>query len=104
MSLLLTACATDYNRTVKVCGGTLYVEIFDIKSKGVSAHYLTDTINFRLLVGEYDKDHENFSYKCEGDTLSILKIQAASVPGEERKISEVRKYSLMQLKKNKVFE
>jgi hypothetical protein len=104
ISLLFAGCGKKYNRTVKVCEGRLYVEIFNTNSPGVSAHYLTDTINFRLFVGKYDNEHENFSYRCEGDTLSILKIESASLPGGERKVSNIRKYSIAQLKKSKTFE
>src|SRR5215212_2134606 len=85
LSLFLAGCANKHKRTVKVCEGALYVEIFNTVSPGVNAHYLTDSVNFRLFAGKYDNEHENFSYRCEGDTLLILKIEAASRPGGERK-------------------
>ena len=99
--LFLIGCAQNYkfNHTVKVCDNKLYVEVFDVFPGTAKAHYLTDSVSFKLFVGEYDGDHENFSYRCEGDSLSILKIEAAAIPGGERRISNVRKFSIAELKK-----
>ena len=102
--LLFPGCGRKYDRTVKVCGDSLYVEVYDMNLVGTSLDYLTDTINFRLFVGKYDNEHENFNYRCEGDTLSIRKIQRALEIGGKKTVTSIRKYSITQLKKNNVFE
>jgi hypothetical protein len=91
---IISGCNKKYNRTVKVCGGKLYVEIFDLNPIGVSEHHLTDSANFRLFVGEYDNEHDLFSYRCEGDTITIFTLKGSAVTAE-------RKFSLSKLRERK---
>lgn len=91
---IVSACSRRYNRTVKLCDGKLYVEIFDLHPRAVSEHYLTDSAHFRLFVGDYDNEHDIFSYKCEGDTIIILTLTGSTV-------TEERKFSLSKLRKER---
>jgi len=74
-SFLLFSCRDKekYQRTSKVCDDNLYVEKFSVNSWGLFCHYLTDSANFRLPVGDYDEEHERFSYECKGDSIRIVK-------------------------------
>ena len=38
---------------------------------------MTDSTNFRVYVGQFDSDHENFAYKITGDTIRIIKLTTA---------------------------
>ena len=101
-SLLLAGCGRKYDRTVTVCDDSLYVEVFDVILVDEKEDYLTDSVNFRLFVGKADGEHENFNYRCEGDTISIRKITSA--PYGKKHVLNVRKYSLTQLKKHRIFD
>ncbi len=100
---LSASCTQKYKRTVKVCEGNLFVELYNINPAGVDAHYLTDSTNFRMFVGEFDNEHENYSYVCNGDTLTIRKLQD-SIPGTPRRVTNTRVFSIGELKKKGSFE
>ena len=96
-------CIKKYKHTAKVCDNKLYVEVFNINPAGVDCDYLTDSINFRLYIGKWDNEHENFTYSCIGDTIFIEKIGIVDIEGKFQILSK-RAYSLQSLKKDKVFE
>ena len=80
LPILLIGCFKKYDYTLKVCDN-LYVEEFIVNPAGVAADYLTDSTNFRLYVGNWDTDHENFSYACRGDSIVIEKLGVQFVSG-----------------------
>ena len=102
-SLLFSSCIKKYKRTSNVCKNTLYVEVFNINPAGVDAVYLTDSINFRLYVGEFDNEHENFSCYCNGDSIVIKKLATVDTSGR-RKAVQTRTFSLKTLQENKTCE
>lgn len=102
IGIFFGSCKTKYIRTVKICESNLFVEIFQV-GPGVNAHYLTDSANFRLNVGKYDNEHQNFSYSCKEDSITILKIEASVTQGGKREIVSTQKYSLSVLKASKDF-
>ena len=104
---LFSACTRKYKRTVKVCDESLYVEIYNINPAGVDADYLTDSINFRICVGQFDNEHENITYNCNGDTVVIHKFERTySVKDDrhDRRTIFIRKFSISQLKKDGSFD
>ena len=103
LSSLYVGCIKKFKYTVKVCDDNLYVERFNINPAGVDADYLTDSLNFRLYVGKWDNEHENFNYTCTGDSVLIKKLGIIDTTGEFQ-IIEKRVYSLQELKKKKMFE
>ena len=103
LTTLFVGCIKQYKHTVKVCDGKFYVEVYNINLAGVDADYLTDTLNFRLYVGKWDNEHENFTYSCTNDSILIEKIGIVDSTGKFQ-VLEKRVYSLKELKKNKVFE
>lgn len=73
--LLMSSCLRThkYKFTSKICEKKLFVEVFEVNSFGVDADYLTDSVNFRKYIGDWDEEHEIYSYYCEGDSVYILK-------------------------------
>ncbi len=93
-SFLLTGCYNNYKRTITVCDGKLFVELYHHNFIDVGYEYLTDSTNFRIDVGKFDNEHGFYSYNCQGDSLTISEHY-------EEKITNVRKYSLIDLCKKK---
>ena len=46
-----------YNRTITVCDGKLFVELYHHNFIDVGYEYLTDSTNFRIDVGKFDNEH-----------------------------------------------
>jgi len=101
--ILLAGCVKQYKRTIRVCDNKLYLEIFNVNPAGIDSHYLTDSLNFRLYVGKFDNEHENFHYACEGDSLFIERIASIDTTGKMT-VMETRVYNLIDLKKKRKFE
>ena len=98
----LISCIKKYKRTIAVCNGKFFIEVYNVNPAGVDADYLTDSTNFKLYLGKYDNEHENIHCSCSGDTLFVEKL-APDEDGEQR-ITETKIYSLKDLKKKKAFE
>lgn len=103
LSHFFNGCIKQYKHTARVCNDKLYVEVFNINPAGVDCDYLTDSTNFRLYVGRWDNEHENFTYSCSGDTIVIEKIGIVNVEGKFQ-ILDKKIYNLQSLKKGKIFE
>lgn len=103
MCLLLMGCVKKYKFTSNVCNGKLYAENFNVNPAGVDAVYLTDSLNFRLYVGKFDNEHENFHFICKEDSVVIEKIASIDTTSIMRVI-ETRVYNLVDLKKKGKFE
>jgi hypothetical protein len=103
LCLSFSLCAKRHKYTLKVCNGTLSVERFNINPAGVDVDYLTDSLNFRLYIGKWDNDHENFSYTCIGDSVFIKKLGIIDMSGKFHVLEE-RAYSVQKLKQEKGFE
>ena len=71
--ILFSSCMKKYKFTAKVCDKNLFVEVYQINYFGVDADYLTDSTNFRKHIGDWDEEHENYSYSCKGDSVYIMK-------------------------------
>lgn len=99
LTTLFVGCIKQYKHTVKVCDGKLYVERFNVNPAGVDADYLTDSLSFRIYVGNWDNEHENFTYGCNADSVFIEKIDASEV---KFRVLEKRAYSIQDLKKKKI--
>jgi hypothetical protein len=104
LSLLLLGCNKHekFKRTVKVCNDRFFVEVYNTNPAGIDVHYLTDSVSFRFLVGKFDNDHENFSYSCEGDTITIKKLESAGPGQRTRNVSNIRKFGLHELRTHKI--
>mgnify|MGYP003583299431 CR=1 FL=1 len=100
LSLSFTSCVKKYKQTVNICNN-LYVEVFNINPSGVDVDYLTDSINFRIFVGKWDNEHENFRYLCKNDSLIIEKVTRDD---NSFIVLEKRVYSLIHLKSERKFE
>jgi len=101
--LLCIGCSKVYKRTSKVCDDKLYFEVFNVNPAGVDEGYLTDSLNFRLYVGKWDNEHENFHLMCDGDSVIIEKLDRVDTTSFLKAI-ETKKYSLKELKSKRKFE
>jgi hypothetical protein len=101
--LFFTGCIKKYKFTAHACSGQLYAENFNINPAGVDATYLTDSLNFRMYVGKFDNEHENFRFICHGDSIIIEKISSLDTTGIMRVI-ERKFYNLKKLKSKRMFE
>jgi len=74
LSLLYVTCIRThkYKFTSKI-SNNLYVEVYQVNRFGVNADYLTDSISFKKYIGDWDEEHETYSYYCEADSVYIMK-------------------------------
>ena len=74
-SILISSCfrTHKYELTWKVCDSNLFVEVYEVNSFGLKAQYLTDSLNFKKYIGDWDDEHEHYSYTCIGDSVYIMK-------------------------------
>lgn len=93
-SFFLSGCNEKYSRTITVCDGNLFVERYRHKFIDVAYYYLTDSSNFRMYIGKFDNEHGGYSINCHSDSISISETY-------EGKITNVREYSLVDLRKGK---
>ncbi len=94
ISFFLAACYKKYSRTIPVCDGKLFGERYEHKFIDVAYYYLTDSSNFRIYVGKFDNEHGGYSIQCQNDSLTIFEHY-------EGKIIDIKKYSLVELRKSK---
>lgn len=67
---LFIGCFKKYKWTIPVCNN-LYVEVYNVNPAGVYTEYLTDSLHFRLFVGEIDLESRRYIYRCKGDSILI---------------------------------
>jgi hypothetical protein len=87
--------------TSKVCDGRFSCEIFNINPAGVDEDFLTDSKNFKIYIGQFDNEHENFSVVCKEDSIQIFKFKAP-VSGNQWDIIDTKTLSLSDLIKKKI--
>ncbi len=78
--LLFYSCQHNYQkgkhyRTVSVCEN-IYIEVYTEFGSGalggdIMCEYITDSINFRFRVGNFDNSNRYYSFNCFGDSLVI---------------------------------
>jgi hypothetical protein len=85
--------------THKYCNG-LYVEAYEVNLEGMNAEYLTDSVNFRIYIGNYDSENENFYYKCTGDSVYIEKVESdeEGLPNNTKTTSRIIEKKTVDLK------
>jgi hypothetical protein len=93
-SFFLAGCYKKYSRTITVCDEKIFVERYEHNFIDVAYYYITDSSNFRMYVGKFDNEHGGYSIKCQGDSLAISEHY-------EGKVINIRKYSLVDLRKGK---
>lgn len=101
-SLVYIGCVAKHKASVKICGGQFYVEMYNVNPAGVDEDYLTDSSGFKVYVGKFDNEHENFRYVCNGDSITIMKL-AMQIDGK-MKMTESKTVSLAGLKNKKNIE
>ena len=90
------------------CDGKMYVEDYTVFGEGgaiggnVKSSYLTDSTNFRIYIGTYDEGDGGYSYKCEGDSVTIYEVTGRSM--NKNKIVSTKIYNISTLKNDKKFE
>lgn len=94
ISFLLTSCYKKFSRTISVCDGNLFVQVYKHRFINVAYDYLTDSSNFRMYVGKFDYEHARYSYHCQNDSIEISEAY-------EGKVINIRKYNLKDLRKGK---
>ncbi|MDP4150152.1 MAG: hypothetical protein Q8927_11680 [Bacteroidota bacterium] len=97
---LLPLGCTESHRSTFDLGDHVYSQIFRFNPAGVDKVYLTDSLNFMVFVGEFDTEHEKFSYEINGDTIDIFKTTAGR--GGVRIMLGTVRLSREYLTKNKV--
>ena len=110
--LLLFGCVSsankkEYKNTTKVCD-KLYVEAYTVFGSGafggdIIAEYLTDSSNFRILIGTFDNYKEAISYKCTNDSVLIERFNTVSVDTNWT-VTDRKILSLEMLRKERKFE
>lgn len=94
---LLQACVNDRGKkrfkwTDVICN-QLYVETYVISLKGTEgaerlSQYLTDSLSFRIHIGNIVQGRDYNSYECSGDTILISKKKLGQI--QNTKILSVR--------------
>lgn len=73
--LTFTSChEKKHEFTRKVPNSFLYEELFTANSFGLYASYLTDSISFRIYIGEVDLEHDYFKYNINKENIHIQKV------------------------------
>jgi hypothetical protein len=98
---MFASCQRKYIRTEKTCAKDCFLEVYERSQLGVS--YLTDSINFKVYVGQLNFENEEYRYECKGDTLMIFKY-SKDFPNNTNHVVQTKTYSLSQLKKEGKFE
>lgn len=104
LSFLITGCVKQYKGTVKLHERNLYIETFNVNPAGVDCHYVTDSVTFRLYIGKFDNEHENYHYWCRDDSLLVQKIGCNAFTGNMQVLDSPRSFSLSELKQQKTFD
>ncbi len=95
--LFFVGCSDHHMKTADICKGNLHVEFYSTWLD-IGKCYLTDSINFRIPVGEFDFQSEYCMYKCDNDTVVIYRMVRGNGPDSLR-IKEAWGFSIMKLKK-----
>ena len=79
------------------------MEVYERNQLGIS--YLTDSINFKIYVGQLNFENEYYSYKCILDSIYIFKIsrEFGNDSRYDTIINEYR-YSIKDMKMEKRFD
>jgi hypothetical protein len=103
---IFQSCMNDRNKkrfkwTDVICN-QLYVESYVIISKGTEgaerlSQYLTDSVNFRIHIGNIVQGRDYNSYECSGDSIIIRR----KIYGE---VENSKIYSIKSLKSERKFE
>lgn len=93
-SFFLAGCYKKYSRTITICDEKIFVERYEHNFIDVAYYYLTDSSSFRMYVGKFDNEHGGYFIKCQNDSVEISESY-------EGKVINIRKYSLVDLRKGK---
>jgi len=94
----------EYRHTTEI-GKGLYLEVYRTFGSGayggdMISNYLTDTLNFRVFIGEFDNSIEHFSCKNNEDTVEIYNMETSDGGGSfhtiSKKIYDLRKLKALQ--------
>lgn len=91
----------EYRHTTEIEKG-LFLEVYRTFRSGALGgdminHYLTDTISFRVYIGEFDNTIGHYSYKSIGDSIEIQKLETSD-GGASFNIASKKIYDLRKLK------
>ena len=62
--------------------------------------YLTDSVNFRVYVGDHD-EYSSFSYECSGDSIVVKKFK--HLESQKKELARTSVLSLINLRKRHNF-
>jgi hypothetical protein len=102
--LFMTSCIklkNEYYDSINL-NDSLFIECYhDIY---INSWYLTDSLNFKKLIGNYDfEKNEHLNYKIYRDTFEVSYF-ALSVFEDSIYLESTNKYSIKKLKKDKIKE
>ena len=101
----------EHKRTGTVCNDSLYVEAYRTFGTGAFGSdlvddYLTDSINFRIRIGNHDEYYGSYYYHCYNDSITVEKMEKSdtvSMQTIETKIYDIRKLRTLQnISKSKI--
>ncbi|MFM2394345.1 MAG: hypothetical protein RLZZ546_2327 [Bacteroidota bacterium] len=92
---MLIGCRERHKYTREICGDNLYVEVYNINPAGVGRCYLTDSLNFKIEIGSYDEEHDQYEIDCKGDNINVIKETSGNKSAEW-----VKKNGIKSLKRN----
>ena len=95
MCILLVSCKKKYVRTDNICDKHLFLEVYE-KWSEIGVSYLTDSVNFKIYVGQYNFGSDFYKFECKSDTVIIFRYSGGNV--------ETKKYSLSELKRQRIFQ
>jgi hypothetical protein len=104
---LFTCCDKRFIGSRKICDkNNVYLLIYRVFPVDLNEAYLTDSTNFRVLIGRYDQQIEFYTYRCHGDAVFVEKYNrnSASISDTILSLVEKRVFSLDILRKERKFE
>jgi hypothetical protein len=89
----------EHRYTIEICKD-IYLEVYRTFGSGalgsdIMCDYLTDSLNFRVCIGELDDGIGHFSYNCSADSIFVAKLEMEEKNGSfhvlENKIYDMKK-------------
>jgi hypothetical protein len=107
MSCIKPTSNRNYKYTLKRENG-LYIEVFKAGILGrMTARYLTDSTNFRVMIGISDEEKQQFHCRMKGNRIEVERrerVKGKSGQPDVRMVVSTTVYDLQELKKKRVFE
>ncbi len=111
--LLLFSCSMNNYKFTTEISQNIYIETYNVFGSGayggdINMDVITDSLTFRVVVGKYDNYNEFYSYKCNGDSITITfgmqvgRDSTKIISSKSKLISELSQLNNLNIKIDKL--